>query len=304
MVSFTTPTATRGLCVVAVEPQVRAAGELRLRTAVRQSAGREEGPRRGRCRHRGRLVVRSKIRHASRGEVMQVELADAQGVEHLHSLRQSGAALDDQPGITNSFGCHTEVAGEQRAGELPGGEVDHSRLAGYRPRARNWPQNLPRPMAIEEHADLERPPVQVVLSINAGQKHLAERVVDRRRFGAPGAVPDDRDCPSSMDWASARVAALCPRAALRYEAPLARWDERTHPRRRDGRVKLRASLRSSMLRSARSSTACAPKPRRAASARMPIASPAARHAFTSARAQLLARSTVLDEWRRRWSGGG
>jgi hypothetical protein len=47
----------------------------------------------------------------SGAEVMQVELADTQGVEHLHSLRQSRAALGDEPGITNSFGGHTEVAG-------------------------------------------------------------------------------------------------------------------------------------------------------------------------------------------------
>ena len=111
---------------------------------------------------------------------MEVELADSQRVEHLHSLRQVVAALHDQPRITNAFGCHTEVAAEQRAGEMPGREVDYSRLAGYRPGAGNWPRNLPRLTAIEQHGGLDWPPVQVVLSIDARQEHLAERVLDRR----------------------------------------------------------------------------------------------------------------------------
>jgi hypothetical protein len=38
-------------------------------------------------------------------------------------------------------------------------------------------------MAIEQNGDLERPPGQVVLGIDARQGHFAERVVDRRDPG-------------------------------------------------------------------------------------------------------------------------
>ena len=61
--------------------------------------------------HGGRWSRKSLVRRMSGGELMQVELADTQGVEHPHPLRQSGATLHYQPGINNSFGGHTEVAG-------------------------------------------------------------------------------------------------------------------------------------------------------------------------------------------------
>ena len=114
---------------------------------------------------------------------MQIELADPQGVERLHSLRKSGAALHDQPGITNSFGCQRElrrISRDRRTvmpGNSPCREVDDPRLARYRPRAWDGPQNLPRLVAVEQHPCLERPPVQVVLRIDARRKHLAERLV-------------------------------------------------------------------------------------------------------------------------------
>jgi hypothetical protein len=132
---------------------------------TRASLGREAAASRQRCCSINAAALKEEgwsgsllMSRASGGVVMQVELADPYGVERLHSLRESGAALHDQPGIANSLGCQRElrrISGNRRVvvqGDSPEGEVDHFWLAGYRPRAGNWPQNLPGPVAIEQDA--------------------------------------------------------------------------------------------------------------------------------------------------------
>lgn len=108
---------------------------------------------------------------------MQVEPADLKRVQHRDPLRQSRASLGDQPGIARSLG-----------GQRAGSEVDYVRMAKYRLRTWDRPQNLARPTAIEQHCHVERPAVQVILGVDAGKEHLPERVLrggDRSERPAP-----------------------------------------------------------------------------------------------------------------------